>query len=130
MLRVLDTSALTRYLTLDDPSKANAVRLLLKSSKDELLLPDVLVAEQVWLLGSFYKVTKKDIGERIEGLLSIKKIKMNRNIITHTLSIFVNFNISWVDAYACALVQLGEASGIYSYDRGIDKIPGVKRLEP
>lgn len=130
MAKILDTSALTRFLTYDDPRKATAVKKLLKGSKEELLLPDVLIAELVWLLGSFYKMTRDDIGDRLTGLFAIETLKINRAVIFQTLEIYKNINISWIDAYACALVQSGEADGIYSYDKGISRVSGIKRLEP
>lgn len=130
MANVLDTNTLTRFLTFDDPRKALAVKRLLENSDEDLLVPDVLLAEIVWLLGSFYKQTRKDIVEKLNILLSIGVLQINREIILQTLNNFSKYNISWVDAYACALVQLGQAGGIYSYDRGIDKVPDVKRLEP
>jgi len=129
MSKILDTSTITRYLTYDDPKKAEAVRNLLKNPKTELLIPDVIIAELVWLLGSFYKMTKKNIADRLDGLLAIETLKINRVLISQTLGIYKSINISWIDAYTCAIVQLGEADGIYSYDRGI-KVPNVKRLEP
>lgn len=130
MAKVLDTSTLTRYLTYDDPQKAEAVRTLLKKTKDELLLPDVIIAELVWLLGSFYKMTNEEISERLNGLLAIRTLKINRSLISRTIEVYGSIHISWIDAYACALVQLKEANGIYSYDKGLSKIPGVKRQEP
>jgi len=48
---VIDTNLLVRYLTEDNPSKANEVRrLLLKAAEREirLLIPAIVIAELAW----------------------------------------------------------------------------------
>ena len=55
---VLDTNLLVRYLTEDEPAKADAVENLLdKASRGEvrLVIPSVVMAELVWVLESFYR---------------------------------------------------------------------------
>jgi uncharacterized protein len=56
---VIDTNLLVRYLTEDDPSKANEVKRLLIAAaegKIKLLIPSVVIAELVWVLQGFYKL--------------------------------------------------------------------------
>jgi len=61
---VIDTNLLVRFLTDDEPNKAKAVdTLLLKAGRNELkiLIPNVVIAELVWMLESFYRMTAEEI---------------------------------------------------------------------
>ena len=85
---VIDTNLLVRYLTEDDPSKANDVRrLLLKAAQGEvrLLVPSVVIAELVWVLESFYRLERSRIVPLLNVVLSgintyflVENIKLNR----------------------------------------------------
>ena len=39
-------------------------------------------------------------------------------------------NLDFEDCLAIEQMRRDELDGIYSYDRGLDRIPGVRRLEP
>jgi predicted nucleic acid-binding protein len=41
-----------------------------------------------------------------------------------------NPSLGFEDALAAAYVEIEALDGIYSYDRGFDRIAGVKRFEP
>lgn len=130
MSLILDTNILIRYLTGDDPQKAIAVEKLLKSSPVKLTLPDVAVAEMVWVLVSVYKQTREEITNHINALMKLPTIKINQKLIEQTLLNFADKKLGWVDAYLLALIQLGKHKGIYSYDQYFDKIPQSNRREP
>jgi predicted nucleic-acid-binding protein len=83
---VIDTNLLVRYLTEDDPSKANDVkRLLLRAAQDEirLLIPSVVIAELVWVLQSFYKLERREIVPLLKAILhthGVEVTEMGRSI--------------------------------------------------
>jgi len=130
-LKTIDSNLIIRFFAADDIKKANSVeRLLKKAKKDELELPDVIVAEIVWVLVSFYKLEEDEILEKLEGLLSLEKVKMNRPLLKCAIEIYRNYNVSYTDAYLIAYT-LGKGSGsFYSYDQDLDKVKEIKRLEP
>ena len=70
---VIDTNLLVRYLTDDEPQKAEAVDVLLNGAgkgEIKILIPSVVIAELVWVLESFYKMTADDITELVEAILN------------------------------------------------------------
>lgn len=127
---VLDSNTLLRFFTNDDPQKAEAVEKLLKRPRRDLLLPDVLVSEVIWTLTSFYKLPRVKVVEEFKSIFGLAVIRANKTLLLQALENYTTYNIDWVDAYACALVQVGEAESIYSYDSDIDKVSDVKRLMP
>jgi predicted nucleic acid-binding protein len=44
--------------------------------------------------------------------------------------LYVDLNISFVNAYHAVLMQQGRLNQIVSFDRGFDRVPGIKRVEP
>jgi predicted nucleic acid-binding protein len=44
--------------------------------------------------------------------------------------LYVDINISFADAYHAALMQRGSLNQIVSFDKGFDRVSGIKRIEP
>jgi predicted nucleic acid-binding protein len=59
----VDTTVLIRHLTGDPPDQAARATHLL-SEADQLLLPDLIVAETVYVLESSYEVPRARVAER------------------------------------------------------------------
>ncbi len=127
---LLDTNLIIRYLTEDDKKKATAVEELLKKPESKLYLVDVAIAEIIWVLKSVYGENREEVVKKLRILLSSTTIKYNKEVITQTLKNYEEKNIGWVDAYLAALIQVGKYKALYSYDKGLDKIPGIRRIEP
>lgn len=130
MAKIVDANLLLRYLTRDDPQKADKVEKIFRDKRRRPVIPDVVVAEVVWVLSSVYNLTKEEIIEKVESMLGLIGFIENVEVIGKTLSIFKKFNIDWIDCYEAALVQIGKYSGIYSFDRDFDRVQGVRRIEP
>lgn len=130
MSYLLDINILIRYFTEDDEKKAAAVEKLLKTSEKLLIIPDVAIAEIVWVLVSVYGQNREDIISKLDTLISLKSIKVNLKVISKALLNFKDKKLGWIDAYLLALIQTGKHQAIYSYDRYLDKIPGITRHEP
>lgn len=129
MTAILDANIIIRFLVNDDIIKTNAVEKLLQSDKT-LILSDVTISEIVWVLSSYYEEEKTDIIEKITALVHLPSIKCNKKTILTALALFKKHNIDWVDAYLAAYTEENELGEIYSYDRDLDKIKKIKRLEP
>lgn len=127
--KLLDANVVIRYLVNDDGAKAERFRQLLKRNDLELLLNDVIVAEIVWVLESYYQISKKEIIEKLQALLAVPVVKANVVLITRALDLFAKHNVDYVDAYIASVAQ-GDAIEVISYDRDLDKLPATKRSEP
>ena len=73
MTAFVDTNVLIRHLTGDPPDQAaRATRLL--SEADRLLLPDLIMAETVYVLESFYEVPRARVAE-IERVPTVRRVE-------------------------------------------------------
>ena len=129
-MKLIDSNLLLRLLTNDDPTQAEAVEKLLKFSPEPIFLPDVTVAEIVWVLSSFYRLSKEEIIEKIYILLSSRNIDCNKALLLRSLYFYRSFNIAFIDAYLAAYCEQEKLEGIYSFDKDLDKIKEVKRFKP
>lgn len=128
MVKVIDTNLILRYL-LDDP-EADRVEKLLKS-KSKFLLSDVIAAEIVWVLDSFYEWDRSKIIEAMILLIKLPSIVCNKFLLTGTLLVLKDQkSFDFADAYSVALMRSSKIKDIYSFDQDFDKIPKIRRLEP
>jgi len=69
----LDTNVMIRHLTGDPPAQARRATALLAAA-DELLVPDLVVAEVVFVLESFYEVKRQRVAELVRAVIGFPAI--------------------------------------------------------
>lgn len=128
---LLDTNIIIRFLTNDSPHHAEKIeKLFAQSPTSSLEIPDVVIFEIVYVLLSFYQLSKEEVIEKIYLLINFEKIKTNKKLIKKTLEIFKKYPISFIDAYLCALVILKKHPFFYSFDKKLKKVREIKIKEP
>lgn len=129
MAKLVDANLIIRFLLNDNPSQAEATEKLFASSKD-LILTDLTLAEVVWTLQSVYRFSKQEITQKVKHILSLEIFDANYNLLNNSLEFYQGYNISFADAYLLAYIQEKNLEGIYSFDRGLDKVKTIKRFKP
>jgi predicted nucleic acid-binding protein len=62
--------------------------------------------------------------------LSLDIFICNNQFLNRTLIIYKENNISYTDAYLLAFSIEKKLEGIYSFDKGLDKVKEVRRFKP
>jgi len=131
---VVDTNLLVRYLTDDDPTKAMAVDALLKKAsrgKIKILLPSVVAAELVWVLESFYRMSREQISELVDAILHTPGIEVqDETIVSAATRLYGQTNIDFVDAW---IIEFAKAMGvrkIHTFDAKHFKNTGMEVSPP
>lgn len=127
--RLLDTNLIIRFILNDDPKKAIKVEKLLGDKSKSYLLLDMVVAEIIWVLKSYYGFDKTLIIDKVKSLIHLDTIDCNSVLLDRALYFWEKFNISFIDAYLAATSE-SENVDLYSYDLKFDKIKTIKRKEP
>jgi predicted nucleic-acid-binding protein len=100
---VIDTNILIRLLMKDDVRLAKEALAIFKRAEkgeDEIYLDEVVVAETVWVLKSFYKIKKEKIIESIEKILSFDYvISPRKDLITNALNTFRDMSLAYIDCW-------------------------------
>ncbi len=131
----VDTNVFIRYLTNDDPVKADRVELLLQqAAKGEVLLltSEIVMAEVVWVLESFYGLKNKVIAPMITAILATSGLEvLNAPLVEKAIDHYQNHNIDFIDGYIAAVMAQKGIDKIFSYDKKhLSRIQEVVRTEP
>lgn len=126
---LLDTNVIIRHLTGDPPAMARrATRLL--STAPSLLLVDVVVAECVYVLESFYEVPRPRVAELMRAALAMPTVTADAELLLRALEIYEIERLDFADAYVVASAELSGIGAVASFDKGIDRVDSVERVAP
>ena len=130
MRAFVDTNVLVRHLTQDTPDQAARATFLL-SAADRLHLSDVVLAEVIYVLQSVFRAPRERIAEAMRGTLGFASVDVeDRALLVRAVQVYELHGVDFADAY---LVALAESSGvrlIASFDRSLDRVETVTRVEP
>ena len=130
----IDANILLRYLTDEPPEQAERVARLfgwISSGEVRVWLEDVVLAEVIWTLSSYYRVSKREITGWLLEVLAQDAIKArDKDVLRMALVLFQEKNVDFVDALVAAQMLADGESDIYSFDRDFDRIAGITRIEP
>lgn len=132
--RFVDTNVFLRYLTADDKAKYARCKALFErvvGGKEILHTTDMVIAELVWTLLSYYKVPKEEAIEKASIILNTPNLMVkNHKVLIEALSLYSIKAIDFIDAYNAVSMKHERIEEIYSYDEDFDKIDFVKKTEP
>ena len=131
----VDTNIFIRYLTNDDPVKADRVEKLLSEAaagKVRLVTAEMVLAEVVWVLESFYGLKNVEVGSMVKAILATPGLEvLNSALVEKALEYYLAHNIDFVDGYIAAVMDKHKISDIYSYDKKhLSRIKSIKRKQP
>lgn len=131
----LDANIFIRYLTNDDPAKADRVEHLLERAAEgqiHLVTTELVIAEVVWVLESFYKLDNRTIGPMIRAILATPGLEViNGPLLEKAVEHYLGRNIDFIDGYIAAVMERRGISEIFSYDRKhLARLEAIQRREP
>ena len=130
MTAFLDANVLIRHLTGDPPERAaRATRLL--ANADLLLLPDLIVAEVVYVLESFYEVPRARSAELVRAVVAFPTIEVaDEPVLLGVLEVYEVHRLDFADAYLVAEAETSGVNAVASFDKTIERVPTVRRVDP
>jgi predicted nucleic acid-binding protein len=126
----LDTNVLIRHLTGDPPAMARRATAAL-AGEGPLLLTDLVLAECVYVLESFYEVERARVAELMRAALALPAIAtIDDLLLLRALELYEQAGLDFADAYLVASAEATGVNAVMSFDRGIDRVRTVARVEP
>lgn len=135
-MEFLDTNIILRYLTKDDPDKAERCRHLLQQTEQrtlDLVISESVLAEVVFVLSSpaLYGQPRRNIRSLLLPIVRLPGLKVpNRKTMLRALDLYAQTNLDFTDALSVAHMERLQLRTIVSYDRHFDRISGIGRREP
>ena len=130
MTAFVDTNVLVRHLTGDPPDQAaRATRYL--AGADELLLPDLILAEVAYVLESFYEAPRAQVATTLRAVLAFPSIRViDADLLQRAVEVYEIHRLDFADAYLVASAERTGIGAIASFDRGLDRVATIRREEP
>jgi predicted nucleic acid-binding protein len=126
----VDTNVLVRHLTGDPPDLAERATAYLRTER-ELLLTDLVAAETVYVLESFYETPRDQVGEAVRSLVAFDSIVcVDPALLLRAVEVYETDRIDFAEAYLVACAETTGVGTVASFDRSIDRVSTIERIEP
>ncbi len=130
MTAFVDTNILVRHLTGDPPAQAARATRYLQGA-EELLLPDLILAEVAYVLESFYETPRARVATTLRSVLAFPAIRVvDVDLLQRAVEVYEVHRLDFADAYLVASAERTGVGVIASFDRTIDRVTTVRREEP
>jgi predicted nucleic-acid-binding protein len=103
----------------------------LAQTDEALLLSDLVLAECVYVLESFYETPRSRVAELMRAALLLPSIEtLDRATLLRALEVYEMHRIDFAEAYLVAQAEATGLGEVLSFDRSIDRVGTVSRREP
>ncbi len=100
-------------------------------SGEDLLLADLVVAECVYVLESFYEVERERVADLMRSVIGSQQIKtLDPVTLLRAFEVYEMQRLDFAEAYLVAQAEVTGVGVVLSFDRSIDRVGSVTRREP
>jgi predicted nucleic acid-binding protein len=133
-LPVVDANIFVRHIRQDHPDhslRASAYIAAIEAGERTARATELVLSEVVYVLQSFYRMSKADIAQALLPLIGLPQLKIaHKARLRKTFDWYVRYNVSFIDASLAVLTQGQQLPAVVSFDRNDDCMPGITRVEP
>lgn len=130
MSAFVDTNILIRHLTGDPPRQAALATRSLDEA-DELLLADLVVAQVVYVLESFYEVERARVVDLVRAVLAFDRMRVvDEELLLRAVEVYEIHRLDFAEAHLVASAERSGVGTVASFDRSIDRVRTIRRVEP
>jgi len=126
----VDANVLVRHLTGDPPEMAARATAYLGTTS-QLLLTDLVAAETVYVLESFYEAPRDQVAAAVRSLLAFDPVVcVDPALLLRAIEVYETDRLDFAEAYLVACAESTGVGTIASFDRSLDRVTTVNRVEP
>ena len=130
MSAFVDTNIIVRHLTGVPPAMATRATAYLAEAS-ELFLTDLIVAETVYVLESFYEAPREQVAAAMRSLVSMRSVvTVDPALLLRSIEVHENDRLDFAEAYLVACAESTGVGRVASFDRAIDRVDTVDRINP
>lgn len=122
---LIDANIIIRFLLNDHPklsSLAKSIFLKAQGGLTRIYLDEIVLAEVVWTLSSFYKIKKVDLVDRLVKLLSQDWIvNPKKDLILQALNLYRSSNLDYIDCWVFVVAKSLRIN-LETFDKNLKKL--------
>jgi predicted nucleic-acid-binding protein len=100
-------------------------------SASELLLTDLVVAETIYILESFYKTPRPQVAEAMRSLIAFGSIiTVDPALLLRAVEVYETDRLDFAEGYLVASAETTGVNKVASFDTSIDRIKTIERVDP
>ena len=101
------------------------------AAESELLLADLIVAETVYVLESYYEAPRRQVAESVRSLIAFPSIvTVDSALLLRAIEVYELDRIDFAEAYLVACAESSDVNRVASFDKSIDRVGTVERVQP
>ena len=120
-MKAVDTNILVRFLTQDDPSLAKRVSHVLDRAErdgEPLYVPQAVILELLWVLGSHYRYSRDDVLDALAHLLEMSVLEFeSRSLLIAWLQIARVTKMDYADILIALQARERGCEATLTFDR-------------
>ena len=125
----LDTNVILRLVLRDVPEQCLKIQDLLMRMYIRYDVADLAITEAVYVMQSFYSLSREEIVDGVRKLLWFPEIKYNRELFKRALPVYLdNPAMSFNDCCLAVYAELNEAEPLWTFDKAFAKRSGTAKL--
>lgn len=98
---------------------------------ERLMLADLVVAECVYVLESFYEVERARVATLMRAAIALPSVEViDAPLLLRALELYERERLDFAEAYLVANAEATGVRRVMSVDRAIDRVETVVRVEP
>lgn len=134
-IRSIDTNVLLRYLLgdhVEHSPRASALMLAVRRGNERIFCPDTVIFEALHVLQGLAGLPRSDIAAALTNLIRLPGFVMtDKDAVLDALAFWADQSpLDFAHCYHLALTRALGMTAIYTFDRKMDRYPGVERVEP
>lgn len=96
-----------------------------------LLVTDLVLAECVYVLESFYEIERERVAELLRAAIALPStVVLDAPLLLRALELYEVDRLDFAEAYLVACAEATGVGAVMSFDRAIERVPTVRRVEP
>jgi predicted nucleic acid-binding protein len=121
---------LVRHLTADPPEQGRRATAFLARA-EELLLPDLVVAELVYALESAYGLERNRVAELVRAVIAFPAIvALDEALLLRSLELYERVRLDFASAYLAASAERSGVGAVATFYHALEHLESVRRVEP
>lgn len=117
---IVDANYLLRYLLQDIESQYKLAKVVIENK--EIFIPDIILAEVVYVLEKLYKVPRKEIANTLKDLINYKNVSVAaKNIISESLDAYAILKFDYADCLLIAYFKIYNLN-VFTFDKKLQKL--------